>query len=199
MDHESTILKVCDFYDNIKVRDSDMGVFATVHGSAYEKYMDCVNAYLKLGVDCIGLSCRLAKRPVVHNIMFCDRTPEWTAASVRMNLVVDIHSRLRDVDVDDRPVIHLLGLNQPSEIAFQMHYSDIIRSNDSSACFLAGRLGQSILPFTYMKPVEKMNFADESPLDDFQIKQITANLHDLKGMAGHYDIGDRYVYQARLK
>lgn len=190
-DCPSTIDKVRNFVYKIRALSPNMKIFAVAHGKTYAEYLTCINRFIDLGVDTIGLSCRLDEPPTYPNVVFCNRSQEWVRSSVRMNLMVEVATRF--ANMINPPKIHLLGLNHPCELAFQMRWDNYIRSNDSSAPYLSGLIHQNVNDFAYLKPTNKIDFNDDCDLEEEQYKSITANIHRLKGMCGHWDT-DRYMY-----
>lgn len=182
-DHEITVEKVGKFLDVIKTKNADMKVFGTIHGSSYSNYLTCLDRFLDLKVDTIGLSCRLNCMPIAYNIVACEHSTEWISSSVRMNLTMDMSARFFNMRYPDVPAVHLLGLNQPCELAFQTRW-DFVRSNDSSAAYLAGCEGNNVTGFLYRKPMVKIDFYEENNLQPNQTHMIAQNINDLKELAG---------------
>jgi hypothetical protein len=183
LDHKETTHKVYEFLDRIRYLDEKMKVFGTIHGSSYGNYLKCMDYFLDAGVDTIGLSCRLDLIPSSWNMIVCDYSTEWLRSTVRMNLAADLSARFSNM-VGKVPEVHLLGLNHPCELAFQRKWG-FIRSNDSSAAYLAGIEERSVMSFDYRKPAAKIEFGEESNHSQRRLSFVSKNLRDMKTLAGY--------------
>lgn len=181
-DAESTMNKAKAFVDNIKSKNSDMQVFCTVHGSTYSEYLNVIDTYLELGVDTIGLSCRLDQEPKSRNRVHVGHSREWHSAMVRVRLVQDTVKMLGS-STNTNSVVHLLGLNHPCELAFQARFNFLVRSNDSSAAFLAGMEGRGVTDFFYEKPKAPINFYSGEEPGSTEHAQILKNISTMQFMA----------------
>ncbi len=184
-DADSTISKAIIFMDKIRSKNEHMRVFCTVHGKSYEDYLRVIDTYLHLGVDTIGLSCRLDQEPDTGtNRIHVGHSKEWHSASVRIQLVQSIAKRLEE-STNLHSIVHLLGLNHPCELAFQARLDYLVRSNDSSAAFLAGMEGQGVTDFFYEKPKAPINFYSGEVPGSTEHSQILKNISNMQFMANN--------------
>lgn len=187
LDSKTTVNKVANFVEQIKKRDTKIGVFATVHGKTIEDVVWCHDECAKLGVDTIGLSCRLDYQTDHHLVSpWTDysRSPHGTfrRSYVRFNTYYRITQRK---NYPKPKVYHLLGMNHPIELGFYKS-EKAIRSCDSSAMFMCGWLDINLKDLMYTKPSVKLNFFLEEGLTQQQHLKILDNIEFMKGIAdGH--------------
>jgi len=164
-------------FRRVKGAEKSLKVFGTVHGDTYEDIEYCYQKFLDLGVNTIGFSCRLDPKMKYK--------PYHQNDSLRRGLVrFEIIKRLlEDGRIDQKRRHHLLGLNHPYELSFYDQKFSFIKSNDSSAAYLAGVTGVNLRVMSYEKPNVRITFLFAPKLTQRTINTIYDNITYLKNIA----------------
>lgn len=171
-DGKKTYEKVAAFKDTLRSipKAAKLKIFATAHGKTLDEAFLCASKCIDLGVDTIGLSCRLNFFPY--------KTSVTTAAARLLSRKMLVEKLLVEKSSTS---YHLLGLNDPRELYY---YDERIRSNDSSSAFLNGLLEVDLLgEKNYKKPVEQLDFSFGEDLRNNQAWCIYRNIAYLKKLA----------------
>lgn len=186
-DGKRTAECVEDFVSKVrKVRGcagQGLGVFATVHGNSMSELEECCKQAVKMGVNTIGVSCRLShnyfdfgeKQTIHANNESMDDSLLRVAIVRRLIRLSMVHSKPGKI-----PDFHLLGLNHPYELSFYPP-TGLVRSNDSSCAYLAAVHNRPI-DFFYEKVPDKLNFNDrrQSKLGKEGAQFIVRVQHNIK-------------------
>jgi len=186
-DAQSTIDKVEHFISQMRINNSNLKIFATIHGSALTDAHRCFDAVTKMGVDTVGFSCRLYYSiPGYHELNFIPELDTWNRAIVRLYTLFSLKPlmfRLR------KPLrYHLLGLNHPAELSYYeaIGLGNHIASCDSSCAYLNGVQCTFIDSLPYIKPINKIDFESDEVLNSTQYVNVIRNIDILKGYARDY-------------
>ena len=164
-DGQVTISKVEEFVKKF-YKKSKLSVFATIHGKDFVDAYLCFVKCMELGVDTIGLSCRLDFQ-IFEQPYNKEDEGTYRRTQTRMNFLRQIYNRTKSTGVQ----FHMLGLNHPYEFFFYKGLEKI-RSHDSSAYFLAGCLGKQIWDSSYTKPTIGLDFDMKGELTMDQLHLI---------------------------
>jgi hypothetical protein len=158
--------KMMKFLKEFEPRRGILKVFGTVHGKTLHEVTECYKAFVDMGVDTIGFSCRL-NCPDATSILPITY-PTLKSSIIRASII----QQLRDDNVLDKSKRHhLLGLNHPLELCFYADLHDEIASCDSSAAYVnAYNLTEMSKCGAYQKP-HHIDFNDPTP-DSELIKNI---------------------------
>jgi hypothetical protein len=181
LDADKTIEKAGAFLEEFRAKvGPNLGVICTAHGKDLDDIIRCHDELIKLGTDTIGLSCRLdCELPSYSRVS--ELIEEETNISMirslkRVGIVVEIMTR-RHVSKKLK-AYHLLGLNHPRELQMYYHIKRAglnIRSNDSSAAFLAG-LNEIVFSRQYLKLPVSLDFDLDIEMSNDQVETIDTNI-----------------------